>query len=177
LGVTEPSRRAAHVRRPSARWPDAFQAEARVVHAQRLEQAALHRLAVELPGGREHDVADQAEGDVLVGIAGPPGAQVIGVWYSFGRNQVAVVGVGLDRAVEGMARQADAMAQHVGDRDPLRGAGLLQPELGRNSESRLSQRSAPSATSIPVTVPAKPLDSDASRNTVCASTGSAAARR
>ena len=41
------------------------------------------------------------------------------------------------------------------------------------STTRLSQRMAPSATSIPAMVPANDFDSEASRNTVCASTGSA----
>ena len=45
--------------------------------------------------------------------------------------------------------------------------------LGMKSATRLSQRSAPSATSMPVTVPAKDLDREARRNTVWASTGSA----
>jgi hypothetical protein len=42
---------------------------ARIVHAERLEDAALDFLRIERAGGGEHDIADQAEGDVLVAVA------------------------------------------------------------------------------------------------------------
>ena len=126
-----PAALAAHVRsRPARAGLDALQAVAGIVHAQRLEDAAGDGLAEELAGGGEHHVADQAEAHVLVGIAV---ARRAGQWHvGHAPGQAVVIGVGLDVAVERVARQAQPVAEDVGHGDGLRGARLR--ELERRDE-------------------------------------------
>ncbi len=123
----DPAVAAAHVRtRPARAGLDAGQAEAGIVHAQRLEDAALDRLLVETAGGRVDDIADQAEGHVLVGIAVARQALQAGVGQFLGQR--VVLGVALDVAVVGVVRQADAMAEHVGYGQAISGFRRVQAE-------------------------------------------------
>ncbi|KAG1393129.1 hypothetical protein G6F59_014434 [Rhizopus arrhizus] len=109
-----PAVAAAHVRtRPARAGLDAGQAEAGIVHAQRLEDAAFDRLFVEAARGGIDHVADQAEGHVLVRVAVARQALQAGVGQLLGQR--VVLGVAFDVAVVGVVGQADAMAEHVGD--------------------------------------------------------------
>jgi len=124
-----PAAASAHVRsRPPRTGLDAFQAVAGVVHAQWLEDAARHRLAVELAGGGEHDVADQAERHVLVGVAVARRAGHRRVGHAQG--QVVVVRIAFQVAVERVVGQAHAVAQDVRNGDPLCRVGHRHPERG-----------------------------------------------
>src|SRR5690606_39722074 len=99
---------AAHMRaRPALAGADAVQAVAGVVHAQRLEDAAGHRFAVEAPGGGEHHVADQAEGDVLVGVALARRAGHRRVRQLL--HDAAIADADLDHAVARVVGAADAL--------------------------------------------------------------------
>ena len=110
----DPAVAAAHVRpRPARAGLDPGQAHGGVIHAQRLEQPALHFLFVELPGGGKHHVAHQAEGHVLVGVALARRARQRRAAELV--RDLVVLGVAFDVAVEGVVRlQADAVAEQVG---------------------------------------------------------------
>jgi len=108
--------------RPARAGEDAVQAVACVAHAQGREDAvgdpALERFAA----GAADDVADQAVGDVLVGVALAGRALHRRVGHL--ADQRGVLGVALDVAVEAVVAEADAMAQHLGDGQLQRGARL-----------------------------------------------------
>src|SRR3546814_3809464 len=94
---------------PGRAGSDAIQAIAGVVHAQRLEDAAGDGLAEETAGGAEHDVADQAEGHVLVRVAVARRAlhRRVGALV----HQRAVVLTALDETVVGVVGEADARSE------------------------------------------------------------------
>jgi hypothetical protein len=145
-------------------------AEAGIVHAQRLEDAALDRLLVEAARGGIDHVADQAEGHVLVGVAVARQALQAGVGQLLGQR--VVLGVAFDVAVVGVVRQADAVAEHVGHGQAVGGFRRVQAEARHvvgdlavpAQRAIVDQQSGHGA--------GEALDSEARRNTVCASTGS-----
>ncbi len=122
-----PAVAAAHVRtRPARAGLDAGQAEAGIVHAQRLEDAALDRLFVEAARGGIDHVADQAEGHVLVGVAVARQALEAGVGQLLGQR--VVLGIAFDVAIVGVVGQADAVAEHIGHGQAVGGFGRVEAE-------------------------------------------------
>ncbi len=125
-----PGAAAAHVRaRPAGACLQPVAAEGGAVHAERVEQALLDLVRVEVAGDREHQVADQAEGDVLVGVTLAGAAGQRRLRKSFRQQRVGLVG--LEVAVEGVVGQADAVAEDLAHGDLLRALQVAQGEGGQ----------------------------------------------
>ncbi|OPZ08269.1 MAG: hypothetical protein BWZ07_03186 [Alphaproteobacteria bacterium ADurb.BinA280] len=84
------------------------------VHAEWMKDALLHLVAEEIAGDGKGDITDQAERDILVGIAL---ANRTGQWnFAQTRSQQGIGFVLFEQAIVGVVRQADAVAENVGNR-------------------------------------------------------------
>ena len=129
-----------------------------------MKDALLHLVAEEIAGDGKGDITDQAERDILVGIAL---ANRTGQWnLAQTRSQQGIGFVLFEQAIVGVVRQADAVAENVGNRQ------LAAADIVGKLECRQQRGKRPSRTSIALRVVANALDSEASRNTVSALTAS-----
>jgi hypothetical protein len=97
--------------RPAGAGLERVAAVGGVVHAERVEEALLHLVRIEIAGGSEHQVADQAEGDVLVAVALPRFADRSDTVELGHQQRIGFVGFKL--AIVGVVRQPGAMAEDV----------------------------------------------------------------
>jgi hypothetical protein len=131
---------------------------------ERVEDLLFDLVGIEIAGRGEHHVADQGEGDVLVGVALARAAGHRRAPQLLGEQRVGLVRFQV--AVVGVVGEADAVAEHVAHGD-LVGAGVVAQLEGRQLRH---DRAVPAhralGDQLALSVAAKPLDSEARRNTV-----------